>query len=57
MTAFKTYDLGTEWKTHEEWAMPINMAFQKIVSYMHQKSWIDVMELVDIKNTRTQVHL
>jgi hypothetical protein len=37
--------------------MPINVAFQAIVSYMHQKSWIDVTELVDIKNTRTQVHL
>jgi hypothetical protein len=56
-TGFKSYDLGTEWRTHKEWATPINVAFQEIVSYMHQKSWIDVTELVDVKNTRTQVHL
>jgi len=37
--------------------MPISMAFQKIVSYMSHQSGIIVMELVDIKNTRTQVHI
>jgi len=48
-------DLGKTWKTDKDWSPIISVAFQRILHILAKKEKIQVTELVDVKDTETQV--